>query len=75
MFYVYIVYKCSDDKMVILDNNYVLIKLDIIKIDIIIMIFKVIVIMVNFNMNFFEVYVIIWLWILNIRINKIIFIY
>lgn len=61
MFYVYIVYKCSDGKMVILDNNYILIKLDIIKIDIIIMIFKVIVIMVNFNMNFFEVYVIIWL--------------
>lgn len=61
MFFIYIFYKCNDGKMVILENNYVLIKLDIVEIDIIIMIFKVMEIMVNFNMNYFEVYVIIWL--------------
>lgn len=46
MFFIYIFYKCNDGKMVILENNYVLIKLDIVEIDIIIMIFKVIVILI-----------------------------
>lgn len=57
MSYVYTVYKCSDDKMVISDNNHASTKLDTTKTDTTTTISKATATMVNSNTNSPEVHV------------------